>query len=136
MCRTDRTSARFFGQTKEKRQKSTHASVVLLYPRTFLFVIPSYRPSKSQLLLIVVFLGTALCDVHICRAAFLPVFGSPPFTQGIGGYKSNAAEENPILIASDSPVVVNDGGIAVGNTSRVDASGNTLDYRAVRWSAT
>ena len=78
----------------------------------------------------------AMCDVHVSQAEFLPVYGSPPFTQGVGGYKSNAAAENPILIASDSPVVVNDEGIAVGNTSRVDASGHTLDFRAVRWNAT
>jgi hypothetical protein len=97
-------------------------------------VVHYCRRNKSQFVWIVAFAGVAICDARLSRAAYLPVYSSPPFTLGVSGYRGSYAED-PIDAAAENRIAVNDGGIAIGTLSRVDASGNSLDYRAVRWSA-
>jgi uncharacterized membrane protein len=100
-------------------------------------VVRSCRLSflNQQLLLIAVAVGAALGGVRVSRAAYLPVYGSPPFMLGVGGYKFDISEE-PIATVSYNSIDVNNDGIAIGPLKRVDASGNELDARAIRWSET
>jgi uncharacterized membrane protein len=97
-------------------------------------VARAYFPTTSQLRLMVAFVVAALCEGRGSQAAFLPVFGSPPFVAGTGGYVGSYSE-SPIGAADANRLVVNDNGVAVGTLSRRDAARRELDIRAVRWSA-
>lgn len=101
--------------------------VIVVRSRRSFLVIP-------QLILLACVVGAAFGGVCVSCAAYLPVYGSPPFIQGVGGYKALSTEE-PVDTATYR-IAVNNNGIAVSSVERSNATGNRLDIRAVRWSAT
>ena len=64
--------------------------------------------------------------------AAIPVYGSPGYTPGVGGYIVNVG----IVDGINYSVEVNDAGVATGMATRYDAAGLDRDSRALRWSAT
>jgi hypothetical protein len=65
-------------------------------------------------------------------AAFLPVYGSPGYAPGVGGYIVSVGTVDFIY----NRIAVNDAGTAIGSADRFDSSGSRIDQRTVRWSAT
>jgi hypothetical protein len=60
-------------------------------------------------------------------AGYLPVYGGPTYTPGIGGYVNQISENNN---------AVNNSGIAIGSATKHDAADNNLGAYALRWDPT
>lgn len=69
----------------------------------------------------------------ICCEAALPVYGSPGYTPGVGGYVASSPET---YVGLSSGIAVNNAGIAVASANRFNAAGGSTDSRALRWSST
>jgi hypothetical protein len=65
-------------------------------------------------------------------AASLPVYGSPGFTPGVGGYIASIGSVDFI----NESIAVNNNGVAVARANRFDGAGHSPDSGALRWSAT
>src|SRR5215204_3959389 len=73
--------------------------------------------------------GWALCAAlsgASASAAPVPVYGSPGYTTGVGGYRAE-------LLPPGADV--NDAGTAVGFANRYDAANNSKGIAAFRWSS-
>jgi uncharacterized membrane protein len=65
--------------------------------------------------------------------AGLPVYGSPGFTTGVGGYIAFSPGGYDGI---NRNIAVNNAGIAIASANRFNAAGGSTDSRALRWSAT
>ena len=69
---------------------------------------------------------TVFCSEINLLAAYLPVYGGPTIVPGVGGYS---------ITTNTGPLLVNNNGLALGNSFIMNSSGWTSEQRAVCWNA-
>lgn len=71
------------------------------------------------------------CSTPRVTPAAIPVYGSPGYTPGVGGYIVSVGQVDGL----SRSMAVSNSGVAVGEASRFDAAGASTDSRALRWSS-